>query len=49
MFVCMPEPKVTMKIVFPGDTVIEGDTVNITCFSDPPAEKFMLLSSQVSQ
>ncbi|KAF4082047.1 hypothetical protein AMELA_G00147200 [Ameiurus melas] len=38
-------PKVSMKITSPEKTVIEGDTVSITCVSDPPPDKYMLLSS----
>ncbi|XP_017345553.1 poliovirus receptor [Ictalurus punctatus] len=39
-------PEVSMKITSPERTVIEGDTVSITCVSDPPPDKYMLLSSR---
>ncbi|MCI4388236.1 hypothetical protein PGIGA_G00083420 [Pangasianodon gigas] len=38
-------PKVSMKVTPPDRTVIEGDTVSISCVSDPPPDKYTLLSS----
>lgn len=49
MNICVLVPEVSMKITSPERTVIEGDTVSITCVSDPPPDKYMLLSSRVSQ
>lgn len=47
--VCVPEPKVSMNITSSDRTVIEGDTVSITCDSDPSPDKYILLSSLVGQ
>ncbi|XP_060764218.1 T-cell surface protein tactile [Neoarius graeffei] len=38
-------PEVSMNVTPPNRTLIEGDTVSITCISDPPLNKYMLLSS----
>ncbi|KAB5543504.1 hypothetical protein PHYPO_G00079940 [Pangasianodon hypophthalmus] len=38
-------PKFSMNVTPTDRTVIEGDTVSISCVSDPPPEKYTLLSS----
>ncbi|MCJ8742477.1 hypothetical protein PDJAM_G00082540 [Pangasius djambal] len=38
-------PNVSMKVTPPDRTVIEGDTVSISCVSDPPPDKYTLSSS----
>ncbi|KAI5099868.1 nectin-4-like [Silurus meridionalis] len=35
---------VSMEVMPPDRTVVEGDTVNITCVCDPAPDKYMLLS-----
>lgn len=49
MNVCVLVPEVSMNVTPPNGTLIEGDTVSITCITDPPPNKYMLLSSLVSQ
>ncbi|XP_072515438.1 nectin-1 isoform X2 [Salminus brasiliensis] len=40
------EPWVSVKVVSPDKSLIEGDEVNITCLSNPLADKYKLLSLQ---
>ncbi|KAF5898234.1 T-cell surface protein tactile-like, partial [Clarias magur] len=43
--ITVPVLKVSMKITPSNKPIIEGDTVSITCVSDPPPDKYILSSS----
>ncbi|XP_076876210.1 nectin-4 [Brachyhypopomus gauderio] len=40
------DPKILMEVM-PSSTLIEGDMVNVTCRSHPPADRYRLWSSQI--
>ncbi|KAG9263663.1 T-cell surface protein tactile [Astyanax mexicanus] len=40
------DPWISAEVVSPGESLIEGDEVNITCVSSPPADRYMLSSLQ---
>ncbi|XP_007247327.3 T-cell surface protein tactile [Astyanax mexicanus] len=40
------DPWISAEVVSPGESLKEGDEVNITCVSNPPADRYMLSSLQ---
>lgn len=47
-FVYLPAPEVQLKVTSPNRTLVEGDDVDVSCVSDPPAESYSLSCARVS-